>query len=71
MTAEVIKFGRNGSPQVLCQNLMDISDDIEFMLVVRVMKDREIGTDWTEIKNSLEAIGAVACLNQTVMEWYE
>ena len=69
--AEIIKFGKSGSPQTLCQNLLDISDDIEYMLVVRVMKDKAVGTDWTELKSSLEAMGAVSCLQKTVMEWYE
>lgn len=71
MTCEIVKLKRDGEPSVLLDNLKEIEDDIRFMIVVRVMKDKKIGTDWTNIENSLEAIGAVSCLQQTVMEWYE
>lgn len=70
MSAEVFKFGKPGSPQVLCQNLLDISDDIDYMLVVRVMKNKQVGTDWTALDNSLAAMGAVQCLQLAVGEWY-
>lgn len=65
----IYKFEKSGDVSVLLKNLQEIEDDIDFMIVVRVMKDKKIGTDWSNIQNSLSAIGAVAVLSKTVGDW--
>lgn len=69
MTDNIVKIKRNGTPPVLLENLQDIEDDIEYMLVVRVMKDKRISFDWTNLTNSLAALGAVEMLRQEVIDW--
>jgi hypothetical protein len=66
MSADVLRLYRNGAPETLIANLAEIETDIEYMLVVRVMKDGAIRHDWSYIKNSLAALGAVETL-RTVM----
>lgn len=69
--AEIFQFAKSGSPTMLVQNLSEITDDIEYMLVVRIMKDKEIKFDWTAVPNNLHAIGAVELLKQEVLSWSE
>lgn len=66
---EIIKLKRNGEPAVLLENLQELEDNIEYMLVVRVMKDHTISFDWSTLKNSLAALGAVEMLKQEVITW--
>ena len=68
MTAEVLKFQRNGTPAVLLENLADIANEIDFMPVVRVMKDGQIRHDWSAISNSLTALGAAETLKDAMLK---
>lgn len=65
--ADILKFQRDGTPAVLLENLAEISDEIEFMLVVRVMKDGQIRHDWSAIPNSLTALGAAETLKDAML----
>jgi hypothetical protein len=66
--SDVLKFQRNGTPAVLAANLEDQADQIDFMLVVCVMKDGEIKHHWSQIANSLTALGAAETLKQAMLE---
>lgn len=65
--AEILKFYRAGTPEVLAGNLSEISGEIDFMLVVRVMKDGSVKHDWTTIPNSLAALGAAETLKEAML----
>lgn len=68
MSAAVLKFQKSGTPAVLCDNLGEQAERIDFMLVVCVMKDGEIKHHWSQIPNSLTALGAVETLRQAMFE---
>lgn len=65
--AEILKFWRSGTPAVLIDNLAEKAEEIEFMLVVRVMKDGSVEHDWTAIPNSLAALGAAETLKEAML----
>ena len=66
--ADILKFHRTGAPAVLVGNLAEIADDIEFMLVVRVMKDGQVRHDWSSLPNSLTALGAAETLKDAMLK---
>lgn len=66
--AEILKLRRSGTPAVLIENLADKAEEIELILVVRIMKDGEIKHDWSLIGNSLTALGAAETLKDAVLE---
>ena len=65
--SDVLKFQRNGTPAVLLDNLSELAEDISFMLVVRVMKNGDVKHDWTQIPNSLAALGAAETLKDAML----
>jgi hypothetical protein len=67
MSATVLKMQRNGTPAVLLENLAEKASEIDFMLVVRVMKDGSIKHDWTAVPNSLTALGAAETLKEAML----
>jgi hypothetical protein len=68
MSAAILKMKRNGTPATLIDNLAEIAPDIEFMLVVRVMRNGRIEHDWTHITNSLTALGAAETLKDAMLK---
>ena len=65
--ADVLRFQKNGTPAVLIDNLAEIANDIDFMLVVRVMKNGDVKHDWTSLPNSLIALGAAETLRDAML----
>jgi len=66
--AGVLKFQKNGTPAALAGNLAEIANDIEFLLVVRVMKNGDVKHDWTALPNSLTALGAAETLKGAMLQ---
>jgi hypothetical protein len=67
MSAAVLKFQKNGTPAVLCDNLAEQAEHIEFMLVVCVMKCGEVRHHWSQVPNSLTALGAAETLKEAML----
>lgn len=65
--SDVLKFQRNGTPAVLIDNLAELAEEISFMLVVRVMRNGDTKHDWTQIPNSLTALGAAETLKEAML----
>jgi len=65
--ADILKMKRSGTPAVLIDNLAEIADDVDFMLVVRVMKNGDVKHDWTQLPNSLTALGAAETLKDAML----
>lgn len=66
--SEVIRLTRVGTPARLAENILDMSDDIRFMLTVIVENDGTIRTEWSELPSNLEALGAIDMLKQAILE---
>jgi hypothetical protein len=67
VNANVLKLYRNGAPETLIANLSEIANDIEYMLVVRVMKDGAVRHDWSAVKSNLAALGAAETLKEVML----
>jgi len=65
---KILKFQRSGTPATLSDNLREIAPQVEFMLVVRVMKDGSVKHDWSNIPNCLTALGAAETLRDAMLE---
>lgn len=68
MSADVLKFQRNGSPATLFENALDEADEVEFALVVMLRKDGVVRTDWSAISSSMTALGCAELLKQRIMD---
>jgi len=66
--SEIIRLTRQGTPARLAENILDLADDLRFMLVVMVETDGTIHTEWSALQSNLEALGAVEVLKQAVMQ---
>jgi len=64
----ITKLQISGTPQTLMDNAAEIADDMQFALMVFVRKDGTIGTEWSKLPNSLQALGAIEMLRHAVME---
>ena len=67
MSAELLRLTRRGTPARLAENILDQADDIKFLLTVFVEKDGTISTEWSQLPNSLEALGAIEMLKAAIM----
>ncbi|KAK46361.1 hypothetical protein BG58_11075 [Caballeronia jiangsuensis] len=65
---EIIKFQPNGAPATLLENALELADNMKFALMVFVNNDGTIETEWSQIENHLEALGAIEVLRNAFMQ---
>lgn len=66
--SDVLKFQKTGTPRTLFENAAEIAHDVDFVLMVCVMKNGDIKHHWSQLPSSLTALGAAETLKDAMLQ---